>query len=76
MIFCSKVLPSSSGGQSAMAVAYILGDLFDQQLKGEYPTTGSGIFIELPMASGDSYKCWPYTTSQGAGTKGVRPTSG
>lgn len=58
--FCSKVLAPSSGGQSAVAVACILEGLFDQQLKGEYPTTGSGIFIELPMASGDSYKCWPH----------------
>lgn len=53
--FCSKVLAPSSGGQSAVAVACILEGLFDQ-----YPTTGSGIFIELPMASGDSYKCWPH----------------
>lgn len=34
------------------------GVLFDQQLKGDYPTTGSGIFTDLPMTSGDSFKCW------------------
>lgn len=50
-----------SDGQSAVAIIYILyfgGGSSEQQLKGNYPTTGSGIFTELPVASGDSFKCW------------------